>query len=59
VEHGEIVERGTHKDLLALNGRYKQLHDRQHGMELDQFINPGEDFTTLGANDIKPGQSGG
>jgi subfamily B ATP-binding cassette protein MsbA len=47
VEHGEIVERGTHRELLALNGRYKLLHDRQHGVELDQFINPGEDFTAL------------
>jgi subfamily B ATP-binding cassette protein MsbA len=45
VEHGEIVERGTHQQLLALNGRYKQLHDRQHGAEMDQFINPGEDFS--------------
>jgi subfamily B ATP-binding cassette protein MsbA len=45
IEHGEIVERGTHRELLALNGRYKQLHDHQHGAEMDQFINPGEDFT--------------
>jgi subfamily B ATP-binding cassette protein MsbA len=45
VEHGEIVERGTHIELMALNGRYRQLHDRQHGMEQDQFINPGEDLT--------------
>jgi ABC-type multidrug transport system fused ATPase/permease subunit len=45
VEHGEIVERGTHRELLALNGRYRQLHDRQLGVEQDQFINPGEDFT--------------
>jgi subfamily B ATP-binding cassette protein MsbA len=45
VEHGEIVERGTHRHLLRLNGRYKQLYDRQQGVELDQFINPGEDFT--------------
>jgi subfamily B ATP-binding cassette protein MsbA len=48
VEQGEIVERGTHAELLALNGRYKQLHDRQHGVEMDQFINPGEDFTATG-----------
>ncbi|HJV21764.1 MAG TPA: ABC transporter ATP-binding protein [Holophagaceae bacterium] len=45
VERGEIVERGTHRELLTLNGRYKQLHDRQHGLEMDQFINPGEDLT--------------
>ncbi len=49
VEHGEILERGTHRELIALNGRYKQLHDRQHGVELDQFINPGEDFSAPGA----------
>ena len=45
VEHGAVVERGTHRELLGLDGRYKQLHDRQHGVEMDQFINPGEDFT--------------
>ncbi len=46
VEKGEIAERGTHAQLLALHGRYKHLYDRQHGIETDQFINPGEDFTT-------------
>ncbi len=45
LEHGEIVERGTHAELLALDGRYKQLYDKQYKFELDQFINPGEDFT--------------
>jgi ABC-type multidrug transport system fused ATPase/permease subunit len=45
LEHGEIVERGTHRELLALNGRYRQLYDRQYKIELDRFINPGEDFT--------------
>ena len=42
-EHGEIVERGT---LLARGGRYRQLYDKQYNFERDQFINPGEDFTT-------------
>jgi ABC-type multidrug transport system fused ATPase/permease subunit len=44
LEGGEIVERGTHPQLLAANGRYKQLYDRQYNFETDQFINPGEDF---------------
>ncbi len=45
LEGGEIIERGTHDELLAANGRYKQLYDKQYKFERDQFINPGEDFT--------------
>jgi subfamily B ATP-binding cassette protein MsbA len=45
LEEGQIVERGTHTQLLAINGRYRQLHDKQYTFELDRFINPGEDFT--------------
>jgi ABC-type multidrug transport system fused ATPase/permease subunit len=45
LEHGRIVERGTHHELLALNGRYRELYDRQFQFERNQFINPGEDFT--------------
>jgi subfamily B ATP-binding cassette protein MsbA len=45
LEHGEIVERGTHEDLLEKNGRYRQLYDKQYKFEKDRFINPGEDFT--------------
>jgi ABC-type multidrug transport system fused ATPase/permease subunit len=46
VESGEIIERGTHEELLQLNGRYKQLYDKQYNFEKNLFINPGEDFTT-------------
>jgi len=45
MEGGEIVERGTHGELLAKAGRYKQLHDKQYKIETNRFINPGEDFT--------------
>ena len=45
LEHGEIVERGTHDELLARAGRYRQLYDKQYSFEKDRFINPGEDFT--------------
>jgi subfamily B ATP-binding cassette protein MsbA len=46
LEGGEIVERGTHAELLALGGRYRQLYDKQYNFEYDRFINPGEDFTS-------------
>jgi subfamily B ATP-binding cassette protein MsbA len=45
LEAGQIVERGNHSELLALNGRYRQLYDKQYKFEMDRFINPGEDFT--------------
>ena len=47
LEHGEIIERGTHSDLLTANGRYRQLYDKQYKFETNQFINPGEDFTPV------------
>jgi subfamily B ATP-binding cassette protein MsbA len=45
LEGGQIVERGTHEELLAAAGRYRQLYDKQYNFERDRFINPGEDFT--------------
>jgi ABC-type multidrug transport system fused ATPase/permease subunit len=45
LEGGEIVERGTHEELLVAGGRYHQLYESQYGLEHDRFINPGEDLT--------------
>ena len=47
VEDGQIVERGTHEELLARDGRYRELYDKQYRMERNRFINPGEDFTPV------------
>lgn len=44
LEEGEIVERGSHAELIARGGRYKDLHDRQHAWEADRFVNPGEEL---------------
>jgi subfamily B ATP-binding cassette protein MsbA len=42
VEQGEIIERGTHESLYRLGGRYYDLYTRQHGLESNLFLAPGE-----------------
>ncbi len=42
IEEGRILERGTHEELYALGGRYRDLYDRQHGLERNLFLAPGE-----------------
>jgi subfamily B ATP-binding cassette protein MsbA len=42
MEQGRIVERGTHDELYALHGRYYDLYTRQHGVESNLFLAPGE-----------------
>lgn len=44
IEAGQIVERGDHDTLVAANGRYKQLYDKQYRYEQNLFVNPGEDY---------------
>jgi subfamily B ATP-binding cassette protein MsbA len=45
IEGGLIVERGTHESLFALGGRYYSLYTRQHGLEDNLFLAPGEGDT--------------
>ncbi len=42
MEQGRIVERGTHAELYAARGRYYDLYTRQHGVEENLFLAPGE-----------------
>jgi subfamily B ATP-binding cassette protein MsbA len=44
LEGGEVVERGTQPELLALGGRYRQLYEKQYGVEVDRFVNEGEEL---------------
>jgi subfamily B ATP-binding cassette protein MsbA len=61
MEQGRIVERGTHAHLYAARGRYYDLYTRQHGVENNLFLAPGEgDAVAVVANgdaksgDVKP-----
>jgi ABC-type multidrug transport system fused ATPase/permease subunit len=61
VEAGKIIERGTHQSLYAAGGRYYDLYTKQHGLEANLFLAPGEgdaepeDFRSA---DADPGSSG-
>jgi len=52
IENGEILERGTHEELIAIDGRYRQLYDKQYRFEQNLFVNPGEDFTGTAAENL-------
>jgi subfamily B ATP-binding cassette protein MsbA len=42
MEQGRILERGTHEQLYRMRGRYYDLYTRQHGLETNLFLAPGE-----------------
>ena len=45
VEGGRIIERGNHESLFAAGGRYFDLYTKQHGLEANLFLAPGEGDT--------------
>ncbi len=45
IEAGRIVERGNHQTLFDLGGRYYELYTKQHGIEQNLFLAPGEGDT--------------
>jgi len=47
VEGGRIIELGTHEELMALAGRYRALYEKQYGVVVNQFVNPGEELEDL------------
>jgi ABC-type multidrug transport system fused ATPase/permease subunit len=58
MEQGRIVERGTHDELYAARGRYYDLYTRQHGVEANLFLAPGEgDVVPVGSS--ADGKNGG
>jgi ABC-type multidrug transport system fused ATPase/permease subunit len=42
IEDGRIVERGTHSELFRLHGRYWDMYTRQHALDENLFLAPGE-----------------
>ncbi len=56
MEDGRIVERGNHETLLAAKGRYHDLYTKQHHLEANLFLAPGEgDAVELERTDgVKP-----
>jgi subfamily B ATP-binding cassette protein MsbA len=59
MEHGKIVERGTHEELYALRGRYFELYSKQHGVESNLFLAPGEGDATPAGDDGRPSKQNG
>ena len=42
IENGRVLERGAHETLYAAGGRYYDLYTKQHGLEGNLFLAPGE-----------------
>jgi subfamily B ATP-binding cassette protein MsbA len=57
VEEGRIIERGTHASLYAQGGRYFDLYTKQHGLESDLFLAPGESDAATAAGEPGAGET--
>ncbi len=57
VEDGRIVERGTHESLYDFRGRYYDLYTRQHGIDANLFLAPGEG-DKVPESELKPRMAG-
>jgi subfamily B ATP-binding cassette protein MsbA len=55
VEQGLTVERGTHEELYEMRGRYYELYTKQHGVETNLFLAPGEGDVVVENGDGLPG----
>jgi ABC-type multidrug transport system fused ATPase/permease subunit len=51
IENGLVSERGTHASLYAARGRYYDMYTRQHGLESNLFLAPGEGDTVPDEDD--------
>jgi ABC-type multidrug transport system fused ATPase/permease subunit len=64
VQDGVLVERGNHESLYAAQGRYFDLYTKQHAVETNLFLAPGEGDSTEssddanGSNSASPGLAG-
>src|SRR6202522_1360911 len=58
MEQGQILERGTHEELYALRGRYFELYTKQHGLESNLFLAPGEGDAAPVGDDVGSKQNG-
>jgi ABC-type multidrug transport system fused ATPase/permease subunit len=59
VEGGSIIERGTHETLYALGGRYFDLYTKQHAVEANLFLAPGEGDAEVAAENRLGASNGG
>jgi ABC-type multidrug transport system fused ATPase/permease subunit len=61
VEAGRIIERGTHESLYAAGGRYYDLYTKQHAVQANLFLAPGEgdvEPVDLNGDKVQPGAAG-